>query len=337
MAVIARGVTLMVLLVAPAAMLAPAPSQVTGDAEASHRRYKPYCKKGTRKPPGCIRVPNAARRRQVDPQARPTVKVGVGVNAGGVGGDADTRAEAALEWASGFHESRAWAYRSQRFVEVAYAVEKPYYDSPQDALRGLRSRLHRGSSTLAPRGALMLFEGDRINRRIGHIGLSLGDGRMLSALDVVGTTDVAGSRYWRYVYVGWVRAPSTWRGRLPLPPGLEPAGFNETSVEFQAPAIDKPVSGVVRVQVFAPHGPVAFSAYYSKDPAGGIAPDWHEVGGATDLGGGIHAFDWDTRGVPDQGNADSGIVTLAAFVVDGANVPQGVGAYRRVSVRNAAP
>ncbi len=336
--VTARRVTLVVLLVVVVAMLAPAPSQLTGDAEASHRRSKPYCKPGTRKPRGCIRVPNEARRRQIDPQAEPRgVKVGVGVNTGGVGGDADTRAQGALEWAAGFYESRAWAYRSQRFVEAAYAVRKPYYDSPQDAVRRLRTRLHRGSSKLAPRGALMLFEGDRINRGVGHIGLSLGGGRMLSALDTVQDTDVAGSDYWTHVYVGWVRAPSAWRGRLPLPPGLAPAGFTETSVEFRTPAIDATVSGVVGLQVFVPRGPVAFSAYYSENPAGGIPPAWHAIGPATDLGGGTHVLDWDTRQIPDQGSADPGTVTIAAFVVNDAGAPQGVGAYRRVSVRNAAP
>lgn len=330
---IARGVLL--LLVGAAAAVMPTASQLADNAEASHRRGKPYCNAGAKKPPACIRVPNEARRRRsIHPQDQPSVTSPGVVNTGGVGGDPDTREVGALEWASGFYGSRAWAYRDQRFVEAAYA-ERGRFASPRVAIR--RLRLHRGSPKLAPKGMLMLFHGDRINRGLGHVGLSLGDGRMLSALDEVSDTDVATSRYWRHIYAGWARAPSTWLGRLPLPPGLAPAGFDAASVEIRAPAVGAVVAGSVRLEAAAPLGPVAFSAFFSADPVRGSTPAWHPIGRAIDVGGGTHVLDWDTWTVPDQGSRALGTVTIAAFVVDADGTPRGVGSYRRVSLRNAAP
>lgn len=334
-----RSTPLVVLLAAAVATVtpAPAPSPTAGDAGASHRRSKPYCRAGTKKPPGCIPVPKEARRRgSIDPQDQPTRGSAGVVNTGGVGGDGDTREVGALEWASGFYGSRAWAFRSERFVEAAYAEDgKRGFTSPRVAIRKLR--LRRGSPKLAPKGTLMLFEADRINRGLGHVGLSLGGGRMLSALDEVRDTDVANSAYWRHIYVGWAPAPSRWLGRLPLPPGLAPATSGETPVDILAPTIDAVVSGTVRLEASAAAGPIAFSAFYSSDPGRGVTPDWDAIGRATDIGGGIYVLDWDTRAVADQGSRALGTLTIAAFVVDDDGTPRGVGSYRRVTVRNAVP
>lgn len=192
----------------------------------------------------------------------------------------------------------------------------------------------------------MLFRADRFNRWHGHVGLSLGRGRMLSALDVVRTTDVAGVRYWREAYLGWSRAPRKWPGRLPLPFDLV-GPIDTKSARFVSPGFDASLRGVVRIEASAPMGArLKFAAYYSDDP-GRAGPTWREIGTATPTGsphalqwdmaqiGLTHVFDWDTTPIIDQGDMSIGTVMLAAITIGGNDSPQGVGDYRRVSLDNS--
>lgn len=328
---IRRGLPLVLLIAAALVVVFAATAQLAGDAEAKPRT-KRYCTPRSY-PLGCIWVPRAARRdRRIDPQDKPAVAPPNVVSGGGEGGGDGVRELGAIDWANGFTGSDAWAYRSERFVEAAYAVSERFA-TPRVARRHLQ--LVTGSAKNAPKGTLMLFAADRPNRGVGHIGLSLGGGRMLSALDVVRDTNVFGSRYWSNIYLGWSRAPRAWRGRIPLPFDLaEPAG-TQTAAIF-APAFDAALSGIVRLVASTTVGNgLAFAAFYSDDPAGEIAASWHHLGRAT-AAGETQVLDWDTTAVPAQGSRELGTVTIAAIVVDAAGNQLGVGDYRRVNVRKPA-
>lgn len=58
--------------------------------------------------------------------------------------------------------------------------------------------------------ALAFFRPDPTNHGYGHVGISLGAGRMISALARVTVTRVAGSRYWSALYAGWAPVPRSW-------------------------------------------------------------------------------------------------------------------------------
>lgn len=307
--------------------VALAPTEIGGVAEAK-RKHKRYCTKDSY-PLGCIWVPHEAKRpASIKPQDEPATGPSGYGPAGGVGGAGEReRTQGAFEWTQGWLTSKAWRYRSQRFVEAAFAAPRKTFESPRAAARGLRLR----RTFPAPRGALMLFGPDGINRGVGHIGLSLGDGRMISALDEVRITNVANSKYWKSIYLGWSHAPGTWPGRLPIPPGLEnPVGAQPVS--FLTPAAGETFDSRVRLAARAEDGGrVAFAAYYAADPANSETLGWHDLGvGADDAG--VQVFDWDTSGVPSQGNPKFGTITVAAIAVDADDNLVGVGDYRRITV-----
>lgn len=307
-------------------------TQLGGVAEAK-RKHKRYCTK-TSYPIGCIWVPREAKRPpSIKPQDEPATGPDRNGVAGGVGGAGEKeRAQGAIEWAQGRLTSKDWRYRSQRFVEEAFAAPQPTFHSPRAAARGLRLK----RTFPAPRGALMLFDGDGFNRGLGHIGLSLGDGRMISALDEVRITNVVNSKYWKSIYLGWSLAPDTWPGRLPIPPGLEnPVGAQP--VHFLAPAIGETFDTSVRLAARADNGGrVAFAAYYATDPLNSDTLGWHHLGVGTDNAG-VEVYDWDTSGIPSQGNPKFGTVTVTAIAVDAGGNLVGVGDYRRITVLHALP
>jgi hypothetical protein len=321
------------VLVAAVAMLVLAATSFGGVAEAK-RKHPRYCTKYSH-PLGCIWVPREAAKRpaSIKPQDEPaTGPAGSGV-AGGVGGAGEKeRTQGALEWAQGRLTSKAWRYRSERFVEEAFAAPRPTFGSPRAAARGLR--LER--TLPAPRGALMLFGPDGFNRGYGHIGLSLGDGTMISALDEVRITNVVKSRYWKRLYLGWSPAPDTWPGRLPIPPGLEnPVGTEP--VYFVQPATGESFDTSVRLAARAENGGrVAFAAYYATDPANSDTLGWHHIGVGTDDAG-VQVYDWDTSGIPSQGNPKFGTITVTAIAVDAEGRLVGVGDYRRITILHALP
>jgi len=319
-----RRLTLVLPAVVAAAIVLPAPSPF--DATARAKTY--YCSSRSH-PKGCV-PPEARRNKRIKPQQKPRVQPPDTVNGGGVGGGGGRREDGAIDWASGFTGSHAWSYRDERFVEEAYATRGRYASA-----RKLRSHvyLHRGPPTLAPRGTLMHFKVDPPNRGLGHVGLSQGNGTMLSALDVVRTTDVVNVPYWNDAYVGWSRAPRAWRGRLPVPFNLL-GPIDADSARIVKPAFDEVVTGIVSLEASAPADTagVGFAAYYSDDPAS-AAPTWHDLGQATPIGM-TYLRQWNSATVVDQGDRNIGTVMIAAITLDAAGSPKGVGDYRRISVDN---
>lgn len=113
-------------------------------------------------------------------------------------------ASRAIAWAERLDGSRRYAWYCERFVENAFGTGG-LYETAWDA--GLALGLHDGA---APRGALVFFRPDPTNHGYGHVGISLGQGRMISALARVMVTSIAHSRYWSRLYAGWAPVPASW-------------------------------------------------------------------------------------------------------------------------------
>lgn len=113
-------------------------------------------------------------------------------------------ASRAIVWAEHRRGSAAWAWHCERFVENAF-MTGGRYETAWEAAFDLGLRAGR-----APRGTLVFFRPDPSNRGYGHVGISLGRGRMISALARVTETTIAGDRYWSGLYAGWARVPASW-------------------------------------------------------------------------------------------------------------------------------
>jgi hypothetical protein len=311
---------------------------MTGPANASASRasVRPaaakvkYCTRH-KHPPGCVRVPKGAKRPRKRNQQGPDSLTPPNVeNGGGLGGGPGDHRQAALEWARSQRHLTKWSWRCERFVEEAYGTRDKFDTAKQAAAK---LKLHRGPITDAPPGALVYFRADRANRGFGHVGLSLGRGRMISALAKVTVTDVAQSRYWKSLYVGWAAAPVEWPGRIPLPPGptIEDPGL---TIRVTAPAFGSFLSGTVRLAATATGASgVDFFAYYARDPRDAATRDWYRIGSGRRADG-AWVLEWDTTIVPDQGHPPWGTVNVAAVALRGRGQPTATRDYRRFSVDN---
>ena len=114
-------------------------------------------------------------------------------------------AEAAITWALNRVGSQAYNGWCAKFVAHAYGQTAFGYNTAWDGAKawGLRP----GS---APRGALVFFAPHRDNGNAGHVGISLGDGRMVSAESSGVKVGSYGSGYWGGLYRGWTHPPARW-------------------------------------------------------------------------------------------------------------------------------
>ena len=280
----------------------------------------------------CAKAPSSARRPDpsIDQQGSAELTPPAVENGGGLGGGPGDHGPAALAWAKSQLHSTQWAWRCERFVEEAYGA-RFVFDSAAQAAR--RLPLHRSAVKAAPRGALVYFGPDAYNHGWGHVGLSLGDGRIVSALASVRVTDVAASRYWSRLYVGWATAPDSWPGLIPSPPSAAVAPAS-SDVRFTAPAFASTVSGTIRLAVSAGGvAGVAFDAYYATNPLDPRTLGWHALGVAQRDADGW-SLDWNTTAVPDQGNPPWGTVNVAAIALDGDGARTGTRDYRRIAIDN---
>lgn len=153
----------------------------------------------------CIPVPrDAIRPPGVSEQGGPTTPSDPPAAAG-------ERGRGAMEWALARKGARGWTNYCEGFVEKAYGTSGGF---PTAAKLAASLKLRPGS---APAGALVFFRADWANNNWGHVGISLGDGRMVSALSNVEITDISKPGYWKHQYVGWSYAPASWPGRAPRP------------------------------------------------------------------------------------------------------------------------
>ena len=295
---------------------------------------RPYCSKTRRK--RCVKVPASAKRPPgVSPQgAVPTDTP----NAGGVGGDDDpgSRRREALAWAKTQLGQTRWAWHCERFVEVAYGTSDRF---PSAAAAAATLKLKaRDAPQNAPAGTLMYFAKSKYNRRFGHVGISLGDGRMISALRTVSTSNVRRSTYWRNLYRGWAEAPSTFPGRIPPPPFDLPSFDQNAFIRVTAPASGAIVGGDNVELLATANGAadVVFDAYYASNPADPATRKWHPLGSADALDG-AWKFVWDTTTIPGSTVQPSPMVTIAAIIVDAQGRRSAVRDYRRLLVDNVRP
>ena len=312
-------------------------------ASASKKKAKtspakrPYCSK--RRRTRCVKVPAGARRpRGVSPQGVVPTDT---PNAGGIGGDDDPagRRREALAWAKTQLGQTRWAWRCERFVEVAYGTSDQFPSAAAAAAAAAATRAlkDRTAPQNAPAGALMYFAKSKYNRNFGHVGISLGDGRMISALRTVSTTNVRRSAYWRNLYRGWTD-PSMYPGRIPPPPFDLPSFDQNASVRVTAPASGAIVGGD-KVELMATANgaaDVVFDAYYATDPADPTTRKWHQLGSA-DPEDGAWKFVWDATTIPGSTVQPSPTVTIAAIIVDAQGRRSAVRGYRRVLVDNVKP
>ena len=310
------GVALAALLACNAALARPEPL---------------YCSRDYH-PRGCIRVPSSARGRprtgnQQGPASLTPTQV---ENGGGLGGGPGNHRATAIQWALTQLRLTRWAWWCERFVEEAYGSR---YDYRTAAAAATRLHLHHEPITRAPRGSLVYFRADPSNRRYGHVGLSLGDGKMISALARVQKTDIAHSRYWRRLYVGWADAPGSWPGLIPPPPDIS-APMPFSTVRISAPAFGETVSGTIQLTATASNvSGIEFEAYYATDPSNPAARGWVPLGVAQ-FDGASWSLNWNTQSIPDQGNPAWGTVNIAAVALNAHGQPTATQDYRRISIDN---
>jgi hypothetical protein len=109
------------------------------------------------------------------------------------------------------------------------------------------------------------------------------------------------------------------------------------NVAWIAPAANTTVSGTIALQArtSSPYG-IVFTADYATNPSKISTVGWHTLCRATIRSvPGIYACSFDTRTIPDQGNAGWGTVNVAATALDQYGNPlPGVTEYIRVNINN---
>jgi hypothetical protein len=336
-------------------------------AAPRHHKLKPVCKHGqrpTHRHP-CVHAPrSAARPRGRGQQGGPSNLV-PGPTESGLGAAGFDREESAITWASGLLHNKKYAWYCESFVENAFN-ENGVYKSAWAAAQALDVN----PSKPAPRGALVFFLPDRTNHRLGHVGISLGGGRMISALDSVEESDL-NQEYWRDRYAGWAYAPDSWEGRLLIPkppdPGLQtppggsttPPGGSTTppggtttppgdtttpspgqtapapAIQLLNPAAGDTLTGKVILSAHLENASgVAFDAIYATNPADSSTIGLHRLGLGTSTGNGVWSLQYDTKAIPDQNNASWGTVNVIAVALETSGAQTSARDVHRVGVSN---
>lgn len=148
-------------------------------------------------------------------------------------------------------------YRCEEWVEVVQEdcglPRVRYSDANADADSAPLNDGH------APAGALVFFQGTGWSQ-YGHVGISLGDGRTISALSTVRVTeawqDAAGYRGWRYpAGVGPTPAPSPAPARSGLPFATDPVDDGLVQLAWTAHGVPwNPDAGIYRAWKDAVYG-----------------------------------------------------------------------------------
>ncbi len=164
----------------------------------------------------------------------------------GLGGDAGGRAEGSIAWAEARLGDSSYYFWCLKFVANAFGVNSAGYPTAQAAADALGVRDRAAGPAAAPRGALVFFRYVSDGVSYGHVGISLGDGRMVHAVRTVRVEALAS---WSGSYLGWAYPPASWPGRFappaapasPTPSALPPAPTAPT------PATPSPPRKVVTI------------------------------------------------------------------------------------------
>jgi cell wall-associated NlpC family hydrolase len=119
----------------------------------------------------------------------------------------DRRIEAAISWATARRGSHAWDHYCMRFASDAYEsgarTTVRRYRSASEAANALRAAAHPGAN--APRGALVFYDSSCGGVPLGHVGISLGNGTMISDFGSAGVC-IKGIQC-GLKYMGWAAPP----------------------------------------------------------------------------------------------------------------------------------
>jgi cell wall-associated NlpC family hydrolase len=116
---------------------------------------------------------------------------------------ADQRVESAINWALAQRGAHSWDFKCLRFVNDAYqyaGVAPRRWYSAIEAARALRASSHKG---VPPRGAYVFYWSPS-----GHVGISLGGGRIVHAFGSQGVV-VSGYLGIGMTYIGWAVPKTT--------------------------------------------------------------------------------------------------------------------------------
>jgi hypothetical protein len=294
------------------------------------RRAPAYCTAKSH-PRGCIKVPKAARRpKHASEQGSASDAPKGAVDAAGIGAGPGVRNSAAVAWAKSEAGNPRWNFYCELFVEEAYGTSGQFQSA---AVAAKQMSLHKGSITSAPVGALVYFAPNSVNP-YGHVGLSIGGGKMISALDKVQITNVPKDRYWSSLYIGWAQAPAKWPGRIPPAPGST-LPLDQSAIQITAPAFGSVQGGLVPLAAESSNvSGVVFYAYYATDPNDIRTLGWRPIGTATRVGD-TWTLPWTTASVPTQGNPAWGTVAIAAIATGPHGELTGTRDSRRISIDNS--
>jgi surface antigen len=120
--------------------------------------------------------------------------------------------------------------------------------------------------------------------------------------------------------------------------GAPPPQAPQPSVQFVSPAQGQILSGIVTLVANASNASgVEFDAYYATDPTNINSVGWHKLGVASNAGGTTWSMPFDTRSIPNQGNAGWGTVNVVAIPLDGSGNQTAAPDYRLVTIENSTP
>ncbi|HZC04419.1 MAG TPA: hypothetical protein VE338_02165 [Ktedonobacterales bacterium] len=137
-------------------------------------------------------------------------------------------AAAAIAWAESFQHgqpnyafSQVYTGYCLAFVANAYGASSSWpFESAWDLAKA--SHLHDPTNpAAAPVGALIFFGPNSYNQGDGHVGISLGGGKMISAnepssgtgpyvVEIYPNPNIQSSAYWLNLYKGWAWPPANW-------------------------------------------------------------------------------------------------------------------------------
>jgi hypothetical protein len=301
----------------------------------------------------CVRAPHGVSRPRGRKQQGGPNNVLPAPTTGGLGGGGFNREESAIAWSRGLLHDGHYAWRCERFVENAYNVTDKFDTA---ALAEEHLQLHKGRQP--PRGALVYFRPDKLNRGLGHVGIAVDKNNMISALDTVEISNFNDDEYWHDRYLGWTDAPDDWGGRFIIPDapdaGLQQPPDNSQptttpgsgtpnptttppapTVQLTSPAAGQTLTGTVTLGAKATNASgVEFDAYYASTPSNVNTLSWHKLGSANTSGDGNWTMPYDTHAIPDQGDAAVGSVNIVAVVLDSTGAQTQVRDYHRVNVSN---
>jgi hypothetical protein len=170
----------------------------------------------------------------------------------GLGAPSGDRSSGAVQWALKQQGRTDYYFWCLRFVANAFGAERAGYNTAQQAANALGTRGRGRPAAEAPYGALVFFRYvGRDGVSYGHVGISLGDGRMVHAVETVRVNHIDSSSYWRTNYLGWAWAPGHWPGR-PASKPPEPPRKPEPAPEPEPEPESKPTTTPTTAPVTKP-------------------------------------------------------------------------------------